>query len=137
MKDRLFLDTNILIYAYSSDDLFKKNIITTLIENNEQLVLSTQNINEFINVMYRKKKIPYDVILNAIFELESIFEIKIISINTIKQAINISVKYGYSYFDSLIISACLENNCSILYSEDMHNGQIIESALKIVNPFKN
>ncbi len=49
---------------------------------------------------------------------------------------NIREKYRYSYYDSLVISAALYANCTVLYSEDMQHGQIIENKLKIVNPFE-
>jgi len=44
-------------------------------------------------------------------------------------------KYGYSWWDSLVLSAALGNGCSILYSEDLQHKQIIENSLEIVNPF--
>jgi len=44
-------------------------------------------------------------------------------------------KYDFQLFDSIIISSALESGCSILYSEDMNDGQIIEKTLKIENPF--
>jgi len=56
--------------------------------------------------------------------------------STIVQACKIAERYGFSFYDSLIISAALECECSILYSEDMSNGQVIDKILKIVNPFK-
>ena len=52
------------------------------------------------------------------------------------QAFSIHKDYQYSYYDSLIISTALDNNCSIiLYTEDLQNGQLIYGKLKIVNPF--
>jgi predicted nucleic acid-binding protein len=33
------------------------------------------------------------------------------------------------------VASALENNCSILYTEDMQDGQVVEESLKIVNPF--
>jgi len=44
-------------------------------------------------------------------------------------------KYNLQIFDGIIVAAALEADCSILYSEDMQDGQIIENMLKIVNPF--
>ena len=44
-------------------------------------------------------------------------------------------KYGFSFWDSMIVAAALDNHCSILYSEDLHHEQIIEGKLQIVNPF--
>lgn len=42
--------------------------------------------------------------------------------------------HGFSYWDSLIVSAALESGCRILYSEDMQHGQVVEQRLRIVNP---
>jgi predicted nucleic acid-binding protein len=55
---------------------------------------------------------------------------------TILDACRISERYDFSFYDSLIISAALECECTILYSEDMSNGQVIDKLLKIENPFQ-
>jgi predicted nucleic acid-binding protein len=44
--------------------------------------------------------------------------------------------YDFQLFDSIIIASALETGCTLFYSEDMSDGQIIEKQLKIVNPFK-
>ena len=54
----------------------------------------------------------------------------------VKKAFSISIKYQFSYWDSLIIASALENDCDILYTEDMQHNQKIEDALTIINPFK-
>ncbi len=46
----------------------------------------------------------------------------------------IASRYRYTIYDSLLIAAALEAGCSILYSEDMHDGQVIGS-VTIRNPF--
>jgi predicted nucleic acid-binding protein len=51
------------------------------------------------------------------------------------QACNIAEGYGYSFYDSLIIAAALECDCTILYSEDMANKQTIHGKLTIIDPF--
>lgn len=51
-------------------------------------------------------------------------------------ATKIMTKYDLQLFDAIIIASALESGCSILYSEDMNDGQIIEKNLKIINPFK-
>jgi predicted nucleic acid-binding protein len=58
------------------------------------------------------------------------------TIDTVRKANVLKNKYGYSFYDSLILAAALECGCNTLYSEDMHDGQVIESSLKIINPFK-
>jgi predicted nucleic acid-binding protein len=47
----------------------------------------------------------------------------------------ISDRYGFSYWDSLIVAAALDAGCAVLYTEDLQNGQTIDSALRIINPF--
>ncbi len=56
MKDKLFLDTNVFIYAYSKTEPEKKEIALKLLRS-EEIVISTQVINEFIWVMYKKFKV--------------------------------------------------------------------------------
>ena len=55
--------------------------------------------------------------------------------DTLLRACQIAGRYGFSLYDSLIIAAALESNCKVLYSEDLQNGQVIEGALTIKNPF--
>ena len=43
-------------------------------------------------------------------------------------------RWKYSLYDALVIGAALEGGCPTLYSEDLHDGQVIEG-LTIVNPF--
>ena len=54
---------------------------------------------------------------------------------TIFEACHLAARYQFSFYDSLILSAALECECSILYSEDMSHGQVIEKKLTITNPF--
>ena len=54
---------------------------------------------------------------------------------TIESGLHIHFKYKYSYYDSLIIAATLQNECSVLYSEDLQHNQKIEKTLTIINPF--
>lgn len=46
-------------------------------------------------------------------------------------------KLQFSYWDSLIVAAALFSGSEILYSEDMHDGLVVEQRLKIINPFKD
>jgi len=50
-------------------------------------------------------------------------------------ALDLKEKYGYSFFDCLMLASALESGCDVILSEDMGDGQIIENTLKIVNPF--
>ena len=134
MKDKVFLDTNVFIYAYSKTEPNNRGIALDLLSL-EEVLISTQIVNEFVWVMYRKFKVDrqkLQIITNKILET---FEVTLIDLGTIRKALNIFANYNFSYWDSLIIASALENNCSILYTEDMQHGQMIEGKLKVVNPF--
>jgi predicted nucleic acid-binding protein len=132
MSDKFFVDTNILIYTVGNI-MPKKDIAVGLITG--QTAISTQVITETINVMYRKLKYEYSEIRIVINKFIEEMELYAITGHTIRTALNIAEKYGYSYFDSQIIASALEHDCSVLYSEDMQHNQIIEKRLRIINPF--
>jgi len=46
----------------------------------------------------------------------------------------IKMRYGFHWYDSLIVAAALEANCNVLYTEDLQDGQVIDG-LAIKNPF--
>lgn len=134
MNDKVFLDSNIIIYLYSIDEPIKKHQAQQLIESHQSLI-STQVINELINVLCKKKHLDLASICAAFIELEAMLPIVEIKSGTIAQALLIMQNHKYSYFDSLIIATALENNCSILYTEDLHDMHKIRE-LTIKNPFK-
>jgi predicted nucleic acid-binding protein len=135
MKDNVFLDTNLILYCYSSTEREKRNITVNLFSE-KNIFISTQVLQEFINVSFKKFKIEWSKINKAIEEILKISNLYENKNSTIKRACQISEKYKFSFYDSLIISSALESNCKILYSEDLSHNQIIENKLQIINPFK-
>ena len=61
MVDRVFVDTNVLIYAYSDTEIEKKEISLRTLENKE-IIISTQVINEFIWNMHNKFQIDIELL---------------------------------------------------------------------------
>lgn len=136
MKDRCFIDTNIWVYAHLYTENNKKSdIALTLLESSPLLVTSTQVLNEYYSVLL-KKKIADANIQDNIEVMLDISDIHIIQVTTLYLTHKIKLKYGFSYWDSLIVASALEASCPILYSEDMQHQQVIEKSLTIINPFK-
>jgi predicted nucleic acid-binding protein len=134
MRDRVFIDTNILIY-FISDDLKKKIKAKEILFSEGEPVLSSQVINEFINACLIKNLLKLDGVILLSAKFMEALEFALIKEATIKKALQIQKAHKYSYWDCLIIASALENNCSTLYTEDMQDGHVIENRLKIVNPF--
>ena len=135
MKGRIFIDSNLWVYLYSDRD--KGNIVRNIIEEYFiDIVLSVQVLGEFFNVLIRKIMRTKKEAREIISDLAMNFEVIEIDKSLVLEAMEISIRYKYSYWDSLIVVAALRTGCSILYTEDLHDGQIINGRLKIVNPFK-
>ncbi len=135
MSDKVFIDTNILIYLYSDNERTKKQIAQKLVEENT-IFISTQVVQEFANILRKKYKVDWKLIRSAIEEISRASSVFINHTGTINQALVIADKYQFSFYDSLIVASALENNCNILYSEDMQHKQVINGKLHIINPFK-
>lgn len=132
--NKVLVDTNILIYAYSSTELKKKKLSLDILSG-DNIIISTQVINEFIWVMQHKFSIDLKLINQVVKGLFISYKAGIIDQEIIMKAISISGKYGYSYWDSLILASAVINNCKYVYTEDMQHNQIIEKRVQIKNPF--
>ena len=134
MKDKFFLDTNIILYAFGKDD-DKKRIAKELIR--QKLIVSVQVINEVCSILFKKFNFSVKEIKDILNFIKNKTEIQPVNMQTVEYCLHIKEKYNFSYWDSLIISSALENRCLILYTEDMQESQIIEGQLKVINPFIN
>ncbi len=139
MKDKYFIDTNILVYSFDKSNLKKqqtsKKIISDALYKHEGCI-SYQVIQEFINVAIQKFDTPLtkdDCIKYVTNVLEPLCEV-LSSIELYKDALEIKEGWQYSFYDSLIISSALRAKCNILYTEDMQHKQRIRD-LVIINPF--
>ncbi len=138
MRDKVFFDTNILVYMQSGMDPAKTKVSRQLFEHNSLdnlIVLSTQILQEFYVAMTRKMGHDPLVIKNVLV-LFSEFEIVPVSTSILFDAIDISVLHKLSFWDSLVVSAASAGNCKFIYSEDFNHGQVIRG-VEIVNPFKS
>ena len=137
MPDKVFLDTNILIYAYSKDEVEKQSIANNALETyGENIVISKQVINELVNVLFKKFKLSSNTIENAISELDTFMPIVDFDLTTQIKALHLKERYNFQYYDALIVATALESGCTILLSEDTQDQQVIENTLTIINPFK-
>ena len=133
-----FMDSNILIYANSRSDPRKRAIARELVQLalDEGGVISFQVVQETLNVLTRKLPSPVSLgdageLLRGVLEpLWNVMPTPALY----QRALDLQDRYGYSFYDSLIIAAALTAGCTLLYSEDLHDGRQIEG-LTIVNPF--
>lgn len=130
--DKPFFDTNVVLYSLSNEP-WRKERVADLMSGGG--VISTQVLAESANVMRRKFKLGiadieafHDALLGAC-------RIRLVEPATVRRALEIVSRYGFSVYDSLIVATALEAGCATLYSEDLQHGQFIGATLAIINPF--
>lgn len=134
----VFFDTNVLVYMFDADAPKKQAQAQQLFNDVApmgRLVISTQVLQEFYVISTRKLAVPLtsEEAERAVRDLAA-FTLVPIDAQTILAAIKITHHYRYSFWDSLIIQAALRSGARILYSENLHDGQVIDK-LRIQNPF--
>lgn len=133
MNGKAFFDTNILVYIVGQKDE-RTATAESLVANGG--VVSVQVLNELASVSHRKLRMSWPDIADALDAIRVLCPAPIpLTTDTHDAALRIAVKYGFSFYDALIAAAALEAECTILYSEDLQDGQVIEERLTVRNPF--
>ncbi len=135
---RSLLDTNVLVYADAADDSVRQrraiDLITAL-RSAGSAVLSTQVLQEYVNVALRKLRLPHALVRERLGFYRR-FELVPTSPDLIAGALDLHVLHGLSFYDALILQAAAASGCQRLLSEDMQHGATI-AGVRIENPFTN
>ena len=139
MNARFFLDTNIFVYSFSENSTAKarqaSKLIRTAVETGKG-VISYQVVQEFLNVALKRFATPMNApeatqylatVLRPLWTVHS-------SQALFGEALRICDEHHLGWYDSLIVSAAIESDCEVLYSEDLQHGRRFGS-LQIQNPF--
>lgn len=135
---RSFFDTNVLVYLFDQDAPQKQEKSRVLFERETQsgrLIISTQVLQELFVTITRKlaEPLPAKDAEQVIRRLAA-FPVASIDTQHIFDAINRCQRFGFSFWDALIIESALSSGSTILYTEDLQHGQVIDG-LEIVNPY--
>jgi predicted nucleic acid-binding protein len=133
MSDRVFLDTNVLVYALGRQD-DRTPAADALLAGGG--VVSVQVLNELASVARRKLRMPWPEVIAALADIQILCPFPVPTTVAIHDsALTLASRLGFNFYDALIVAAALEAKCNILYSEDLQDGQVIERRLTIRNPF--
>jgi predicted nucleic acid-binding protein len=127
-----FLDSNVLLYLASSDDR-KALVAEGLLRDTP--TISAQVLNESASVLRRKFQFDWPEVDRFVERIVLLTKVLSVSGETNRSARRLSARYGFAFYDSVIVASALEGYCTRLWSEDLQHGQTI-SALTIVNPFR-
>jgi predicted nucleic acid-binding protein len=138
MSGNVFVDTNVFVYLFDSDDPEKKDTAQSLLDHlakEATIVVSTQVLQEFYVSVTRKLAEPLSV-QSATEATRGLSSYRVVQVDPsmIFAAIALREKEKLSFWDALIVRAALESGCELLMSEDLQNGRRFED-LRVDNPF--
>ena len=130
------LDTNVLIYACDKSDARRQQVALDLISENADGVLLWQVACEFVAAS-RKLRDQGFMASEAWSRLEEfcgVFRLVFPTAGVLNRARPLHSAHGVSFWDAMILAACLEAGVEVLYSEDVPGLHDLGS-LKVLNPF--
>jgi len=133
-----FVDANVLVYSFDESDPVKQrraaDVMRVLWESHSGR-LSHQVLQEFYVTVTRKLNppLPRD---RAREEIRDLFAWRPIqpAEALLEDAWHIQDRFGFSWWDSLIVASARVQNCKVLLSEDLQDGLDIDG-LRVMNPF--
>jgi len=136
MSGKVFLDTNVFVYAHDQAAADKqrrcREVISQATESGEG-VISTQILQEFYVAATRRLGVP-PLAVKGVMKTLSVFEIVQVTPDLIQEAIDCSILNEVSFWDSLVLAAAAAAGCSTVLTEDLNTGQTI-LGVKVQNPF--
>ena len=133
---KLFLDTNVLLYANDCRDPGKQSIALDRIHEAMKTgtgVISTQVVQEFAAAGVQKLGLQIDVVLHELLLLESLEVVQVTSA-LVRRSLELQDRYNINFWDAGILAAAETANCGVLLSEDLNPGQLY-AAVRVENPF--
>jgi predicted nucleic acid-binding protein len=135
-----FLDSNVLIYSISDSadarEMAKKALAVDVLERRNDIVLSTQVLQEFYVQVTRPTRpgaLSHDLACEFIAAWKR-FRIVEISVELVDAGLDMRARTGFQYWDCAIIAAAQIAGCDTLLTEDMQDGRVLEG-VTLVNPF--
>ena len=133
MSDKVFFDTNVLLYTIGQHDA-RTPTAEALLANGG--LISVQVLNELAAVAHRTLRMSWPEVTDALDAIRILCPSPIpITAEMHDAALRLAGQHGFHVYDALIVAAALEADCVTLLSEDLQSGQVIDGRLTIQNPF--
>lgn len=126
-----FADTNIVLYLL--DDGPKADRAEEILGKGPRI--SVQVLNEALVNCRRKAGLSWEDTATFLAGIQSLCAVEDLTIQTHQVGRALAEKYQLSVYDAMTVSAALIAGCTKLWSEDMHDGLLVEDQLRVVNPF--
>ena len=131
---KAFIDSNVILYLLSKNA--KKADAAEAVLRAGGLI-SVQVLNEITNVALRKIGMSWAETNQFLASIRSLCAVESLTVETHDRGRDVAERYDLSVYDAMIVAAALLAGCTVLYSEDMQDGLVVDKQLRIANPFKS
>lgn len=131
--NKVAVDTNVIVYLHDKSDPRKREIAKSIMATDP--AVPVQVVSEYLNTVRKLLNLSKEDLLSQAAGLFRYCKMLPTLPSTLQMASALVVKYRFQLFDAVIVASCLENGCSILYSEDMQHELVVNNILTIINPF--
>lgn len=126
-----FVDTNVVLYLL--DDGPKADRAEALLLQGPRI--SVQVLNEAMVNGRRKAGLSWDETSTFLSGLKALCPVEDLTLHTHEVGRALAERHGFSGYDAMIVASALIAGCTTLYTEDMHDGLLVEGHLRLLNPF--
>jgi predicted nucleic acid-binding protein len=138
----IFVDTNVLLYSHDRRDAEKAERSRSWLRELAKrgvAIINLQVLNEFTDVLLRKRWLDSpDRVFSTTRDFARLGDSPLTQ-TEVKGARPLHLRYGYSWWDCLLLASALELGCTHFLSEDLQDGQVVEDGggrrLTILSPF--
>ena len=126
-----FIDSNVVLYLLSGDAAKADRAQAILAAG---AIVSVQVLNEVTSVCLRKLKMPWHEIDALLMAVKATSQVLPLTVASHEKAVDLSKRYHLSIYDANIVASAVISGASVLLSEDMHDGLLVDG-LVLQNPF--
>lgn len=131
------VDTNVLLYAHDPRNPAKQAVALEILASLEDGLLLWQVACEFLSASRKLEPMGYgrDQAWNEISRLRAIWSTAYPGGETLEAAQRLLGRYSLSFWDAMILAACITSGVTRLYTEDF-GGYPVVDGVQVVNPFR-
>ena len=128
-----FFDSNVLLYSATGDEGKAARAEALMAAGG---VISVQVLNEITNVMRRNRTRAWTEVTDYLARLRIALDVKSFTLREHLTGLAVVERYQLATYDAMLVASALLAECDVFWSEDMHDGLVIEETLTIRNPFR-
>lgn len=127
-----FIDTHVVLSLLSGDS-YKADRAEELLA--ARPFVSVQVLNEVAGVARRKLRLDWTGTQHVLDAVRAHCRVEPLTVETHETGVRIARELRLSFYDAMIAASALLAGCTVLYTEDMHRGLVVDKRLKVCNPF--